>query len=99
MILLSLSGTNEGKCIQVKPGYHGEECLNNFYIPNEHLSELALYNSTYPDPITTIYERGRGVANADYILYLTSSYSSKCSSTSTIAYASYCALDDSNLNR
>ena len=97
--LLIVLGINQGKCIQDRSSYHGEKCLDNFRLPDDHLSGLSLYNNVDIEPVSIVYNAGAGVSNMDYILYVTSSYTTKCVNTPTIAYASYCKLDVVNQNR
>ncbi|XP_038071352.1 leishmanolysin-like peptidase 2 [Patiria miniata] len=90
------SGTNIGKCAQISRGYVGEKCLDDFLIPDEHLQGLWTWNSTYPHPVHQIYPDGAGLVDTDTALYVKAEHTAQCSSGQTVAYASYCKLDQNN---
>lgn len=90
-------GRNEGKCASIKKNYVGEFCLDNFMIPDEHLEAFYTWTNK-PLPDKTWYTEGKGVRNADYILYVQAMTTKACMNNyisgklenSLIAYASYC---------
>ncbi|CAL1526891.1 unnamed protein product [Lymnaea stagnalis] len=88
-----ISGINKGKCARIPKGYTGEFCMDNFKIPNTHLQGFVIYNRTSPDPIN-VYKDGPGLANADFVLYVTSQTTALCNpyKTSALAYAASCQL-------
>ncbi|XP_064651371.1 ciliated left-right organizer metallopeptidase-like [Lineus longissimus] len=94
------TGINKGKCSQVKPIYltQGEICIDNFRIPEEHLEGLYLWNLTHHGPVHIARQPGTGLSNTDYVLYVQSKMFAQClsSTSSVIAYATYCQLDQNN---
>ncbi|CAH1791749.1 unnamed protein product [Owenia fusiformis] len=88
-------GPNKGRCGAMERGYRGEKCLNEFYIPDEHLGQFVTYNSKDRDP-NVVYAAGEGLVNTDFVLYVNSRTDTvKCATMSrnVIAYGGYCQTD------
>ncbi|XP_038644102.1 leishmanolysin-like peptidase 2 [Scyliorhinus canicula] len=63
------------------------------WIPDDHLQGYSVWPAQGSSP-TVIQENGRGVPEADLILYIKAADTSKCrKERSVIAYAAYCKLD------
>ncbi|XP_072357666.1 ciliated left-right organizer metallopeptidase isoform X5 [Scyliorhinus torazame] len=83
---------NFNKCFQRNDNYRKETCLD-VVIPDDHLQGYSVWPGQGNSP-TVIQEDGRGVPNADLILYIKAADTSKCrKERSVIAYAAYCKLD------
>eukprot|EP00058_Branchiostoma_floridae_P025160 XP_002610650.1 hypothetical protein BRAFLDRAFT_117891 [Branchiostoma floridae] len=88
---------NAGKCSVAKTTYRGEICIAEFLIPDEHLEGFATWADTGDTPVQVLYTDGAGVADTDYILYVTAATTTRCQNDhSILAYASYCQLDQNN---
>ncbi|XP_076800845.1 ciliated left-right organizer metallopeptidase-like isoform X2 [Clavelina lepadiformis] len=91
-----LTAPNKGKCGKINPGYSGEICLDDFQIPDEHLSGFETYDRNNSDPIETLYVSGSGLNDTDTVIYVRSENTPKCQDGGIIAYATYCQLDQYN---
>ncbi|RUS84295.1 hypothetical protein EGW08_007939, partial [Elysia chlorotica] len=74
-------------------------CMSFFFqIPDSHLEGFSVYYFNDTKPSHTYFDRGAGLSDTDFILYVTSSSSDLCNphKTSALAYASYCQLGEFN---
>ncbi|KAI0230780.1 hypothetical protein LSAT2_018867 [Lamellibrachia satsuma] len=88
-------GPNIGKCAHVKRVYDKEMCIDDFQIPDKHLSGVYLWNATHPEPSKVLIEDGEGLSDTDYVLYVRSRTTVMCINAgyNVIAYAAYCQVD------
>ncbi|KAJ8044667.1 Leishmanolysin-like peptidase [Holothuria leucospilota] len=91
-----LSGVNQNKCAVKNLAYKGEECLDGYLIPDNHLEGLSLWAETGLDPIEEIFPDGEGCPQTDLIVYLKAEHTSYCDGNGIVAYAAHCKLDQFN---
>ncbi|XP_064602969.1 ciliated left-right organizer metallopeptidase-like isoform X2 [Liolophura sinensis] len=86
------------KCYKIDAGYRGEFCGGVVQIPDDHLEGLYTWqrvnSSTKIEHVAKA--SGKGVSDADYILYVQSGISGQCKEVGLIAYALHCQLDQYN---
>ncbi|XP_066282949.1 ciliated left-right organizer metallopeptidase-like isoform X1 [Branchiostoma lanceolatum] len=88
---------NAGKCSVARSTYPGEICIGEFPIPAAHLEGFATWDDTGETPAQVLYTEGAGVADTDFILYVTAATTTRCQNDhSVLAYASYCQLDQNS---
>ncbi|CAH1261305.1 RP11-244E17.1 [Branchiostoma lanceolatum] len=88
---------NAGKCSVARSTYQGEICIGEFPIPAAHLEGFATWDDTGETPAQVLYTDGAGVADTDFILYVTAATTTRCQNDhSVLAYASYCQLDQNS---
>ncbi|XP_006815613.1 ciliated left-right organizer metallopeptidase-like [Saccoglossus kowalevskii] len=87
-------GPNMGKCESVGDAYSGEYCLEEFKIPDDHLTGLWIWDNVNEAPSQEVYSDGAGIPNSDFVLYVRAKHTTSCNSgQDVIAYAAYCNLD------
>jgi len=62
-------------------------------VPTAHLSACSYCNSTSKRCLTNYSSEGKGVANAQLLLYVSAKQTARCKKDQTIAYAAHCAQD------
>ncbi|PIK36004.1 hypothetical protein BSL78_27167 [Apostichopus japonicus] len=91
-----LYGVNMNKCAATSFAYTGEECLDGFMIPDDHLEGLSLWTETGSEPSEVVFPNGVGLADTDIVLYLKAEHTVACNSKQIFAYAASCKLDQFN---
>eukprot|EP01135_Chromosphaera_perkinsii_P009019 Nk52_evm37s1569 gene=Nk52_evmTU37s1569 len=88
------SGVNSGKCA-VKRQTSNVMCGSYIKVPDDHLGELEICpSSSDPNSCYMDGQRGQGMPNTDFILYVTAQNIGSCSSTgSVLAFAAACSQD------
>ncbi|KAK6740694.1 hypothetical protein RB195_008881 [Necator americanus] len=79
---------NEKKSVACDRGCREMTTCGDAVIPPEHLLECSYCLSS--DDCYTTGEKGSGVKDADFILYVTAISTKRCDSVDTLAYAAHC---------
>ncbi|XP_072031123.1 ciliated left-right organizer metallopeptidase-like [Amphiura filiformis] len=90
------SGPYQGECKDVAVSYEGEECLDDFTIPDDHLEGLWLWDdmAVMSGQPTMRYSNGSGLPNTDTVIYMKKQHTQRCADRPDIvAYALYCKQD------
>ncbi|KAK3597036.1 hypothetical protein CHS0354_022044 [Potamilus streckersoni] len=72
-------------------GCHPVTTCGDIQIPENHLQNCQYVNSS--QGFSTVYNAGKGVSDADFILYVASLSTQRCFIDQTIAYAAHCQLE------
>ncbi|KJH47329.1 Leishmanolysin [Dictyocaulus viviparus] len=79
---------NEKKTVACDRGCREWTTCGDAVIPEDHLLECSYCLSS--DDCYTTGEKGKGVKDADFVLYVTAIATKRCDSADTLAYAAHC---------